>query len=526
MSSRLKIAEIPLGQGGLNGSKNMSQVPIIALIKADNITYENGTIEKEGGAAKYNSSAISGTPKILAGHDWNHDGGTQRMVVYTDAGALLKDTGAGTFAVTLASGLTTTSGLANFAEGGKEVAANNRKLFIYTGNNAVQVLSADGATTTALSTPPADWSGSNQPTFGLIHENLHWAGGNANDAHRMYYSLITNHEDFTTAGAGSVAIYPGVGEKLVGAVSFKGGMVCFKYPRGIFFVDTSDSTKANWRVLSINKEIGCAGERCYAQVENDIIFLDQNGEIRLLSSIDEFGNVGTRSLSDAHSMGPWFRDNVGMATAGEFLMVYYKTKREVHLACADIGGSDNNLRVVMDFNTPGQVKFRYSSRDTPISMWVREVSGQPELTIGDDAGFVWRLDQEARNADSAGYLAEFQTAHTDLSYVDPKLSTRRKNGKYLELVTEPVGNWDLNVDIYWDGEYHQTVTFDMGSSGAALGSFVLDTDALGGSAINNRKRRITGSGRRISLVGRNSGADQTFSAARMFLHYTVGNEML
>jgi len=523
LANNTLIAEIPLGLTGLNGSKNMSQVPITSLISAENISYANGTIEKEGGATKYNSTTVSGSPSILGGHDWNHDGGTQRMVIFGDNGRLLKDTGGGDFTVTLATGLTTTDVIPVFVEGGKEVAANNRKLFTYTGANAIQSLSADGATTASVASGfTTDWSGSNNPTFGVMHENILWGGGNANDPNRMYYSTATDHE----VGDGSIAVYPGDDEKLVGGVSYKGGLICFKYPRGIYLIDTSDSTVANWRVKLLNDEIGVAGVRAYARVENDVLFMDSSGDIRLLSSTDEFGDIGTESLSDKQDMGPWIRENVDMAQSDQFIMTYYPTKREAHLACTEIGSTTNNLRIVMDFNVPGTVKFRTSKRDTPVSMWTRQVSRVPQLVHGTSSGFVYTMDTSAFTKDSAGYAAEFQTPHTDLSYIDPKLSTKRKNMKFLELVTEPLGNWDLSVDVYLDGEFSQTVDFNMGSAGAILGSFALDTDRLGGNSINNRKRRIVGSGRRVSFVARNSGDGQGFSAARLFLHYNIGNERL
>ena len=258
MASTLQIAELPMGLDGLNGTKNISTVPITALIKANNVTFENGTIQKEGGTTKYNSTAISGTPTIEAGVDWNHNGITQRMVVVTGAGDILKDSGNGTFPVTLKSGLTMTDVIPTFSAGGKEVAANNRKLITFTGINAAQVLSADGATTSDLTTPPADWTGTNQPTFGILHEGRLWGGGNGNDPHRLYYSDTGNHENMTGGVSGSISIYPGEGEKLVGAISYRGAIVAFKYPIGIYVVDTSSVTVADWKVNRISGSLGCA----------------------------------------------------------------------------------------------------------------------------------------------------------------------------------------------------------------------------------------------------------------------------
>lgn len=527
MAFRGLVAPLPVGLEGLTGTKNVSRVRRTQLLQAEGITYESGNLEKEGGADKYNSTAITGTPSILAGHDWDHDGATQRMVVFTSAGTLLKDSGSGAFATTLDSGLSVSSPCTPvFVEGGKEAAANNRKLFFFSENNQVQVLSADGATTSNLATPPADWSGSNQPTVGFLHKDRLWGCGNPNDRHRLYYSTLTDHEDFTGAGAGTLSVFPGDGQGIVAAVSFRGVIVVFKKPRGIYVVDTRPTDVADWSVSKLNGNLGVACAGVVTPALDDIIFIDTGGDIRALSATDTFGDVGTDSLSDPMDMDPFIRERLDLTQMRRWRMQYYSTKREVHIACTTVGETTNDARLVMDFNLTGIVRFRFSQRDTPVSMWSRERDGRPELMMGEDNGFIWRLDQSAKSKDGVGYASIFQSPEDDLSSLDPSLATVRKEGKFLELVVEPRGNWNLTVEIIWDGSEHETVFFNMGVAGGALGSFLLGTDILAGAQVLSRKRRITGGGRRFSLRGSNDGANQDFSAARFFLHFKPGNERI
>jgi hypothetical protein len=527
MASQWLVAEIPLVTRGLFGTKNYNEVPIDALIDADGLTFEDGNLRKEGGATLYNSSAITGTPSILGGWDWNHNGATQRMIVAADDGKLYKDSGAGTFPVTLKSGLTVTiNTVPVFVEAGKEAAANDRKLFIFTASNQVQVLAADGATTADVSTPPADW-GSNYPLFGLNHEGRVWGGGNSNDPHRLYYSTTVDHEDFTGEGSGTISIFPGEGETLVNAISFKGYIVCFKYPRGIYIVDTRPPSFFDWTVWRYSGSVGAAWTGTITVIENDLVFMDPNADVRTISSVDDFSNIGTFSLSDISKMDDWFRDNIDFSKRKQWRCVNYTLKREVHFAMTGLDTTDNNYRVVFDIFNTKVPRFRYSTRDTPVSMWIRTVSGKPTLVMGEDDGFIYTLDNSTRSKNGTSYNGIFQTPHLDMSHLDPLLATKRKNFHFLEIIAEPTGNYNLNCDIYHDNVMKQSVSFNLGSGvGSTLGTFVLGTDALGASTILVRKKRLTGGGRRISIRGSNSAAAEDFAIARMYLHFHVGDERI
>lgn len=520
------IFEIPIGQGGLVGTKNQSSISPDKLIIARNIAYDGGNLRKEGGAVKYNASALSGVPTVIGGWDWWPTSGVQRSVIVTSAGNILKDSGSGTYPTTLASGLTVAGSVPMFVEAGKEAAANNRKLFIFTGQNAVRVLSADGATATALATPPADWTGSSQPSFGLSHEGRVWGGGNLNDPHRLYYSTTTNHEDFTGAGSGSISIYPGEGERLVCALSFKGLIIAWKYPAGTYIVDTTDPAVANWKVSRLSNSVGSVSSRSACVVDNDIVFVDGAGNFQLLSAVTEFGDMASINISKNADVSQFVKDNFNLGLLTNVRSVYYSAKREAHFAVAGLGSSINNVRFVLDLNRQDVFRFRYSDRDICESLWLRKDSTTAiqKPVVGDNAGFVWLLDQEVKSKDGLGYSSAFQTPYMDFGWIDPKLSTVRKLGQFLEVVVEPTGAWNISVDIYWDGTLVQTLTFNMGITGSTIGSFVLGTDSLAGDQILNRRKRIVGSGRRISIAGRNSGAGEDFAVGRLYLHANAGDE--
>ncbi len=516
-----ETAELVIGIDGFTGTKNHAIVTPGQLLVAENVTYENGTLQKEGGSSKYNSSAISGAPTIQGGFDWHPTDGTQRMVVLLSDGDLKKDTGGGDFTVDLATGLTVSNVVGVFVEGGKEAAANDRKLFCFTGKNAVQVLAADGATTAALTSPPTDWSGSNQPTTGAIHENRLCGAGNANDPHRVYMSLPTDHEDFTTTAL-DFSVYPGEGKKIVQIISFKGLLIVFKYPKGIYLIDTSDSDTSKWRIIKHSTSIGGVSPLGAVLIDDDILFMDHTGSFHLISAIEEFGNIGSRNLSDIAQFDVFVRNDVNLAELPRTQAIYYVAKRQAIFCCSSSGVAYDR-KYIVDFNRVDLPRFAVSTKDTNRSIWLREdTNGIARPTIGDDAGFVWNLDQDNRSVDGSGIAAKFQTPHLDLSHLDPALGIRQKNGKFLELVVEPKGNWDLTVDVLWDDVLEESISFNMGVSGSTLGSFVLDTDKLAGSNLVNKRKLIHGTGRRLSLIGRNSGDGEDFSIAKFYLLFHRG----
>ena len=524
------VAPLTLGIEGLTGNQNLTQIRHTQLIKATNITYESGAIQKEGGATKYNSTAISGDPIILGGWDWWPTTPLQRAIVYTNAGTLLRDTGDGTFGTTLKSSLLTTA-VPVFVEGGKEAAANDRKLFVFNGNDPVQVLSGDSTTTSDLNTAtdPADWGGTNQPTFGLIHEGRLWAGGNANDPHRWYYTSLTDHEDFLSGG--SISIYPGEGEKLVGGISFKGRddralIVAFKFPSGIYIIDTSDPTIANWSVVRLSNVFGGVSVRGAIMIDDDILFIDSRGNLNLISQIGQ-GDLGGREISTlVADFGQFIRANYNLARLPQCRATYDAQKREAHFCLSEVGTTINNQRVILDFNRE-LPRFRTNDRDVAEDIWLRKnADGVPRPAIGDDAGFVWDLDQPARNKDSVGFEGRFQIPHTDFAYIDPSLAYRRKNGQFLQLILEPVDiDSTIFANIFWDGRFSETVAFESGVVGVPLGEFVLDQDRLGPlNAQTTRKRRVRGSGLRFSAEFFNSGVDQNFTISQILFYFTVGSE--
>lgn len=639
-----QVVEIPLGYGGYNANLAMSQIALDELIQARNVTFQYGSLQKEGGSTLYTPSALSGAPVILGGHDWfpNLDS-TQRSIIVGSDKKLRRDTGAGSYSTTLRTLTNTPNSTPVFVEGGREAGALPRHLFIYTGTNNVQTLEGDGVTTRDLLVPPVDWA-TTPPTGGCIHLNRHWAYGGANP-HWIYGSDDSDHEDFgapktatgtltdgsftitnitvpstwkindsitdpqgyippgtliqtftsnsvtmtnaaivptqlmaanlnqtdqlsgnmqtglvatpveintltgtmtantvtvtevitaTDLNTFAIPVYPGVGEKIIAIISFKGMLIVGKYPRGIYYVNMTDPNSANWFTVPLSLEIGMASPNAWGPVDDDILFMDAQGSIHMLSAVLAFADYGLRSISDLEWMRNYIVQNINYTYLPNVQCAFYLAKREAHFALTGIGSTTNNVRLVVDFNRSDKIRFRYSDKDALASVWLaRDTTGVPRLTGGDALGHVWTLDQANISVNGVGYAAVFQTAHLDFgTFLFPTgepsmgamLGSKRKNFKFLELIGEPQGGCPISIDVYLDGNYSQTLSFDLGSTLVGLGTFKLDINSLGQGSVQAQRRRLVGSGKRISITGTATGVDQNFSLSSVIFSFVPSHE--
>ena len=471
------------------------------------------------------------TPKcVLAGINWSPVASITKDYVFLEGGFVLADSGAGTFNQVLVQGLRSVEEPPPyFCPGGGEVVGNTRKLFMFSANNQVQYTDADSGVMQAITAAPSDWTNS-FPITGCYHSFRMWGAGNANDPHRLYYSKPDDHRDFT---GGTVAVFPGEGETIIGMYSFRGALIIWKYPTGIYTLDTQDAVPANWKLIKLTDAVGSVSPHAIAQIENDVVFLDRHLDVHLLSTINELGDVNTSNISRAADLSPFIKDNIALSRSRRCNALWYPFKKQVWFGMSTLGADYNDIRLVLSFEgvNVGQqqglpARFFMSRRDAMAAVWLRPdpVTFIPKPVAAAPTGFIYLLDTDTRDKVGTPYQIRFVTSQVDFAYIDPAIATRQKNGQFLELTSEPRGDWDLIVDTYWDGKYTDTIFFDMGGLGGVLGAFTLGVDQLGAQSITSRRRRLVGSGRRLRLACRNDGLGQDVVLSEFWAQFTVGDE--
>jgi Concanavalin A-like lectin/glucanases superfamily len=494
--------------------------------------------------AKYGAGAVppfdSEIP-IIAGGSWAPKVGLDEDVIMLENGAVLSDPSrAGIFDVIGVEGLTPNrEPPPYFCVGGGEDVGRPPKLFLFSRTNQVHVRNGNANTFHPVATPAADWTGGgNFPTFGCIHLGRMFIGGNASDPHRIYYSKLLDHEVFTgvtATEAGTLAIYPGQGEKLIGGYSIRGALILWKYPVGVYVVNTQDLDPVNWQVICLSRSVGAVTPQSIIQIENDLMYMDRTGAVHLLSATQEFGDFNTSNLSEVADLAPFMKNEVNRARIQTCQALYYTSKRQAWFYLPRTNSNIANLRLQVGFEGQqqqrqgggGAPRFFMSRRDNASSAWLRpdNIDGVLKPVIGTEEGRILLLDEDARNKmGTQAYRIEFTTASSDLAFIDASLATRMKNGQFLELLYEPEGEWDLLVDIFWDDIYTDTITFNMGGAGGVLGSMVLGSDVIGAAGVRTARRRLPGSGRRFRMSCLNEGLNQNVSISEFHLSFSVGDE--
>lgn len=530
MAYRGIMATFPIGLQGLHGARNPTKLGPGHMVYTEGLDIDGGVLTKEGGADRLNVSPLAGP--IMGGFNWSPASGDYHDIVAIDVGPTMsvrRDEGLTTFPTSLATGLPLPVRYSPyFCTGGGESVGALKHLFMFSDNAQVQVLDEGSSSMGAITTPAADWAAAAFPTFGVLHSLRLWAGGNASDPHRLYYSTLTNHEDFTGAGSGTLSVFPGEGDELVGGVSFRGLLIVWKRPKGVYIVDTRDPTPANWSVNKISDAVGAVSPHAIIGKPNDILFLDPSGSFHLMSAVQDFGDVKTSDIGAGVDMSTFFRRSINIPSMNMAKGVWYPEKQKAFFMLPQTGSVVNDIRMVIDFSDQQfGVRFLVSRRDEGQALWMRPDSlGTERPVLGDDDGQVWTLDEEDRDKDGEAYVTEFETSDTDFSFLDPGFAGKTKNGQFLEIVGDLTNQSVVEVIPIWDGQYGSPIVFNLGTAASALDSFELDLDALSSDGIVTQRRRLEGQGRRLKLIFRNNELADEMRISEVRVEFAVADERL
>lgn len=515
----MAIVPIVLAERGLTGENDPYRIKTGDLTLAQNMSFGVGNLaEKEGGSAKVNAVAIAGGPILRCGFDWWATPLLQRRIVACSDGTVQRDAMTGTFA-SIGSGRV--DAVTHMIEAGLEAAGRNRLLLLNNGSDATAVISGDAVALTGLLHAPADWTGTHQPRFMIPFRSVLIGAGNDNNPYMLYASLSTDHTDYTSAGTWSLPIYPGEGQKLVGAVTAFARLYLFKYPAGIYSLNDSASAVSGWFAQPVSRQYGSAPTpHAMAQIDEAVVaFVSNTGSVIMMQeTLGSLTGVAFTDLSRVLNLRQLIRDNFELSRLQYVQMRWYDEKKQLHIVYPAKGGTLENRRLVIDFNED-RTRVEISTKDVNESLWMEiDSSSIPRPVSGDNAGFMWKMDQVNRNVNGVAYTYGLTTAPTDFSDLDPSYMGW-KNLSRLHLEFQATGAFPCSIQVLVDGINKGTYSFDLSGAGSAL-PFDLP-GILGSPTLKRIWHDIAGAGQYVSLVITESGLNTNPRLSRAWIEFDL-----
>lgn len=528
--------DFPCGQGGYNASENPYTIPPTDLIVARNIRYDGEVFVKAPGlsAVDANTIASNNTLTCVGGHSWNPAGTTKQITVWSN-GNVYKEASGDLDSVTIHTGWNATQGPAVFVEGGDIEVSDDRELYLFGEYNLPKKLVADAGSMVNITATASDWSTNNYPTFAFYHNSRIIAGGNGNAPHVYYISTLNDHGDFNISnGARAFELAPGFGERLVAGYSHLPERVYFwKYPKGIFYVDTTDISALYLPTALLRSDVGAAGPHCVTKVDDDLWFVSANGRIYSMNALRPDTDLKSSDITALYNLERFIENNVDKTALKWARLVYDETRREVSFYFTSTDGVINDRALVFDLN---KEKARISieerrSYDTTNGVYrsyfhavwpVQSTLGSTVFYAAGNTGKVYELNNANRSVDGEAYLGEFQTPDTDLG---PELGGIKKHFTFLEITLAGTGSYDLLCDVYVDGRFQKTLSLPQTSSGDVFDTAVFGEAVFGqSSTIDKRRRELDLHGETISLKFYNSGENENFKVRNVRVYFrTLGD---
>lgn len=521
MAYRGVSAKIPLGEVGLLTDMPSDKLPPNSLIRASNICYFNGSVQKAPGTIKWNASALDSG--VVAVHDWWPTTTMQRMIAVTSAGYTYKGRDRAFGSALNTTSLGTLSPNCVFAEGGNESASANRKLFLFTnGLTNPYVLSGDGTAFAAISSPATDWAVGRYPKFGVVHRGRLWAFAKQ----FAYASTTASHEDFTTAGYLSGSVYPGEGGELRGAYVFKGRLFAFKDGGFVYLLNDEDTDSDNWYWQKIASNFGLAAPNAVVEMLDDLVAGNTTGTLTSYAATQKLGSVEAADILQNAAVESFHRANTSKVGITEQHLLFYSEKKILLATYRTTYQTSNNTLLMIDVARE-QPRISYWTKGSPSCLaFYKDENEILRPMYGDASGYVHLMDREDRLEGGATvYTGDFQTAHTDFSWHDGKLTSANKNFDWMAVTFTPEGTHNLSCDYYIDGRFVETITFPMAvDTNSQLDSLLLDTDRLNQANTETVIRKLSGSGRTFSARFYNAGSNQSFQVSSITVGFRPSGE--
>lgn len=401
---------VPGSRGGWNANPNEDLVPPEGMVAAENINLHRGGRETRGGVEKVNAISIVDQPKIMGVFQFRLSNGNEFIITGCTNGKVYKDY---------------TTLLHTFASTDKKITFTvyNNTLYIWNGANTAQTWDGAAATTSDLANPASDWTGLNHPKAAIVHgrgaSKRLWAYGCPTDPKIIYISA--NGTDNFVTGVVTLSIETGDGFGVVALSEFSEQLIAIGKTRPYLIVD-EDADTANWGYRPAKWLGGAAHDRLVARTPNDLIAMEEDGEIYSIIKAQSSGDFNAVSMARPAHIDSWVKENVDLSKIDDFFMIFDRSLRAIKVFVIRNGETLPDFVLVFFIDRPPEEAWtyhRYYKTDFAVSAAeVRVAAGDYKVYTGGQVGHVYKLESSTISDDGVYFYSGFTMP--ELPFDDPR----------------------------------------------------------------------------------------------------------
>lgn len=284
---------------------------------------------------------------------------------------------------------------------------------------------------------------------------------------RLFFSAPFNVFDYSpAAGAGEISI----GDTIVGLLSLRDSLIIF-CRKSIHRL--TGSSVDNFSLSPITENTGCVDGATIQEINGDVLFLSDNGFVRLLDT-DQQSGLGLGVVSNTISTETTAFLNIGAASQRYYSSVFFPNKQQYRVfRIGDFGnpstGTSDPTGVIAAqvFANPAEISWALTSRLFVYSNFLDRLKNECVfIQYPTQSTYVYQMDS-GNTFDGTNITATYSTPYYHMN--DPRV---RKAFLNLETTVEPEGAVTITVDTilnYNKSDVIQPPAVVVGTTGTTYG---------------------------------------------------------
>ena len=425
--------------GGWNPNPNEDAIPPGDMLDAENLNLHDGGRQTRGGTTEVNSTAIAATPVIKGVFQFRLDDGTEFIICGCTNGKVYSNY---------------TTLLHTFATTGQKINFNvfNNTLYIWNGKNMPQTWDGAAGASSDLTNVPTSWSGTNYPANAIVHgrgaSQSIWAYGLPENPKQIFVSL-TATDDFSDANVTILSVQTEDGFGIVALEEFSEQLIAVGKSRP-YIIDDSNSDRTKWGYTPAKWEGGVAHDRLLIKTPNDLIAMQEDGEIYSVIQAQSSGDFQAVSLGRPIFLHSWLKDNADMSKIDDFFGVYDRELRAIKIFFVRANQTLPDAVLVFYIDrqpTQGWMRHRYYATNfCSCAAVVRVAAGNWKIYTGGQLGQVWQLESTTISDDGAFFYNGFLTP--EMPFDNPRAEKMYDRNW---VIGRKLGSETIKAKIYIDG---------------------------------------------------------------------------